>query len=92
MLRKAREWVREAGESVRLVSSLAEELPFRNNTFARVICKGAIDHFQDPQRAVSEMCRVTSSEGKVVISVANFESLSCVLARILNLLSQRFFY
>jgi ubiquinone/menaquinone biosynthesis C-methylase UbiE len=91
MLRKAQEWVRKVGESVRLVSSLAEELPFMNNTFTRVVCKGAIDHFQDPQRAVSEMCRVTSSEGKVVISVANFESLSCVLARTFNRLAQRIF-
>jgi SAM-dependent methyltransferase len=91
MLRKAQEWVRKVEESVTLVSSLAEELPFMNNTFTRVVCKGAIDHFQDPQRAVSEMCRVTSSEGKVVISVANFESLSCLLARKLNLLSQRIF-
>jgi SAM-dependent methyltransferase len=91
MLRKAQERAREVGEIVRLVSSLAEELPFRNATFTRVVCKGAIDHFQDPQRAVSEMCRVTSSEGKVVISVANFESLSCVLARNLNRLAQCIF-
>jgi ubiquinone/menaquinone biosynthesis C-methylase UbiE len=90
MLRKAKEYVKDAGERVQLVSSLAEGLPFMNKTFTRVVCKGAIDHFGNPEEAVSEMCRVTSAEGKVVISVANFESLSCVLARNLNRLSQCF--
>ncbi len=90
MLRKAKETIKSAGEKVQLVSSLAECLPFRNQTFARVVCKGAIDHFCNPEQAISEMCRVTSAEGKVVISVANFESLSCVLARNLNRLTQEF--
>jgi ubiquinone/menaquinone biosynthesis C-methylase UbiE len=89
MLRKAKEQVKDVREKVQLVSSLAEDLPFRNNTFIRVVCKGAIDHFGNPEKAVSEMCRVTTPEGKVVISVANFESLSCVLARNLNRLYQR---
>jgi ubiquinone/menaquinone biosynthesis C-methylase UbiE len=90
MLRKAKEHLKGIGEKVQLVSSLAEGLPFRNNTFLRVVCKGAIDHFGDPEEAISEMCRVTAPEGKVVISVANFESLSCVLARNLNRLCRRF--
>jgi SAM-dependent methyltransferase len=90
MLRKAKDYVKEVGEKVRLVSSLAETLPFMNKTFTRVVCKGAIDHFGNPEQAVSEMCRVTAADGKVVISVANFESLSCSLARNLHRLSQRF--
>jgi SAM-dependent methyltransferase len=89
MLRKAKEYVKDAGEKVWLVSSLAEDLAFMNNTFTRVVCKGAIDHFDNPEQAVSEMCRVASVRGKVVISVANFESLSCVLGKKLNRLSQR---
>lgn len=91
MLRKAKKWLRDSGVKVPLVSSLAEGLPFMNGAFTRVVCKGAIDHFSNPQRAVSEMCRVTAPGGKVVISVANFESLSCFLSRSLNKLSRRFF-
>jgi SAM-dependent methyltransferase len=91
MLRKAKEYVKDAGEKVHLVSSLAEGLPFRNDTFTRVVCKGAIDHFDNPEQAVSEMVRVISARGKVVISVANFESLSCVLGKRLNGLSQCLF-
>ncbi len=90
MLRKAKDWVKNSGEGVKLISSLAEDLPFRNNAFSRVVCKGAIDHFGNPDLAVSEMCRVVDPRGKVVISVANFESLSCSLAKKLNRIFQRF--
>jgi SAM-dependent methyltransferase len=84
MLRKAREGLAKNGERVWLVGSMAETLPFAGHSFQRVVCKGAIDHFRDPDRAVAEMSRVASAEGKVVISVANYESLSCFLSRGLN--------
>jgi SAM-dependent methyltransferase len=84
MLRKAREGLRKSGETVRLVGSLAETLPFAGQSFHRVVCKGAIDHFFSPERAVGEMGRVACLGGKVVISVANFESLSCFLSWNLN--------
>ena len=90
MLRKARAGTKSNGGRVWLVSSMGEKLPFANRVFHRVVCKGAIDHFCNPDQAVSEMCRVTSPEGKVVISVANFESLSCFGARNLNRLYLRF--
>lgn len=89
MLRKAREYVNDAGQKVKLVSSVAEDLPFSNNSFTRVVCKGAIDHFDNPGQALLEMCRVVAAQGKVVIAVANFESLSCVLGKRLNRLSLR---
>ena len=88
MLRKAKEGLKSCAGVVWLVSSLGENLPFASQAFHRVVCKGAIDHFLDPDRAVSEMCRVASPEGRVVISVANFESLSCFLGRSLNGLVQ----
>ena len=90
MLRKAKDWIKNSGKEVELVSSLAEDLPFRAKAFFRVVCKGAIDHFSNPNRAVSEMCRVVDPRGKVVISVANYESLSCRLAKKLNAIFRRF--
>lgn len=81
MLRKAREGLQNSGTTVSLVSSLAERLPFAAGIFHRVVCKGAIDHFLNPGQAVAEMSRVASPNGRVVISVANFESLSCFVAR-----------
>jgi ubiquinone/menaquinone biosynthesis C-methylase UbiE len=89
MLRKAKEGVESFRGAVWLVSSLAENLPFASHTFHRVVCKGALDHFLDPDQAVSEMCRVASPEAKVVISLANFESLGCFLGRNLDRLVQR---
>lgn len=91
MLRKATEQLKETGEAVILVSSRAEDLPFANGAFRRVVCKGAIDHFINPEQAISEMGRVTSPAGKVVISVANFGSLSCLMGLGLNNLYRRFF-
>ncbi len=88
MLGKARQGLKTCGATVWLVSSLAESLPFRSRALQRVVCKGAIDHFLDPDHAVAEMSRVVSPEGKVVISVANFSSLSCFLARGLDRLTR----
>ncbi len=84
MLRKARESLDHKKAAVTLISGIAEGLPFSADAFDRVVCKGAIDHFINPEEAVAEMCRVASSDGRVVISVANFESLSCVLGRCLD--------
>ncbi len=91
MLRKAKEWIDNSGQIVTLVRSVAENLPFRTEVFSRVYCKGAIDHFVDPGEALAEMCRVTKKEGKVIIAVANLGSLSCALARGINLLFKFFF-
>ena len=81
MLQKAREWLYREEAQVVLVGSIAEDLPFVDGSFQRVVCKGAIDHFMNPQKAVAEMCRVACPKGRVVLSVANFESLSCHLGR-----------
>jgi len=59
----------------------SDALPFASGSFDAVICKGAIDHFDQPTRAVAEMARVTSPEGRVVLAIANFDSLSCRVAR-----------
>ncbi len=91
MLGKARAAFRENGNRVTLVSSVAETLPFCRDVFTRVVCKGAIDHFENPDHAVREMCRVAAPDGTVVISVANFESLSCSLGRTLNRVYSRIF-
>jgi hypothetical protein len=40
-----------------------------------------MDHFDRPEEAIAEMARVTSTEGRVVLAIANFESLSCRVGR-----------
>jgi SAM-dependent methyltransferase len=63
------------------VRGWSDRLPFARESFDAVICKGAIDHFDRPTRAIAEMARVTRPAGRVVLAIANFESLACRLAR-----------
>ncbi|MDH3213262.1 MAG: methyltransferase domain-containing protein [Myxococcales bacterium] len=63
------------------VRGWADGLPFASRSFDAVICKGAIDHFDRPTRAIAEMARVTRPDGRVVLAIANFDSLSCRWAR-----------
>ncbi len=63
------------------VRSWSDALPFRDRSFDGVICKGALDHFDRPLDAIAEMARVTRNAGRVVLAIANFESLACRVAR-----------
>ena len=71
------------------VRGWADGLPFATGSFDAVYCKGALDHFDTPERAIAEMARVTRPEGRVVLAIANFESLACRLARGLERLRVR---
>jgi len=63
------------------VRAWADALPFSDDSLDGVVCKGAIDHFDRPLLAISEMARVTRPEGRVVLAIANFDSLACRVAR-----------
>jgi SAM-dependent methyltransferase len=63
------------------VRGWGDALPFADQSFDAVICKGSLDHFDRPAAAVAEMARVTRAEGRVVLAVANFESAGCRVAR-----------
>ncbi len=85
MIDKALSWMGIDGPiPVTMVRSLAEDLPFADHSFDKVVCKGAIDHFVDLDRTFEELVRVTKPDGRVVIGVANFESLSCIVGRNLD--------
>jgi SAM-dependent methyltransferase len=63
------------------VRGWADGLPFADGCFDAVFCKGAIDHFDTPGEAIAEMARVTRSDGRVILAIANFDSFSCRIAR-----------
>lgn len=69
------------GRSALCVRGWADALPFATGSFDAVFCKGALDHFDAPLQAIGEMARVTRRDGRVVLAIANFESLSCRVAR-----------
>ena len=57
-----------------LVHGTASDLPFRDEVFDGVFNVGGINLFSDPERAVSEFCRVTKKGGTVVIGDEGFSS------------------
>ena len=59
------------------VRGWSDALPFADASFDAAYCKGALDHFDRPELAIAEMARVTKREGRVVLAVANFDSLAC---------------
>lgn len=64
------------------VRAFGEALPFGSDTFDAAFCKGSLDHFDDPAGCIAEMARVTRGNGRVVLTVANMDSLSLRLARL----------
>ena len=81
MLGFARERNAGAEEVVVLTRGIAEALPYADETFDRVMCKGSFDHFARPREAMEEIRRVLKPKGRFVMSLANFGSLSCRLGR-----------
>jgi SAM-dependent methyltransferase len=78
------------GAPIHHVRSWADALPFATGSFDAVYCKGALDHFDAPAEAIAEMARVTREDGRVVLAIANFESISCRVARALDVAQARF--
>ena len=72
-----------------MTRTIAEELPFATDAFDRVICQGSLDHFSDGHAFMREAARIIKPEGRVVIALANFESISCRLGRGLDHVKRR---
>jgi len=77
MLRLGQYQSRTVHKAVRVVRGIAESLPYRDCSFDLVMCQGAMDHFADPDRFFAEAARVLKPGGRLVIALANYESLSC---------------
>ena len=90
MLKEARNYLAGYGSEVALVRGIGEALPFKKHSLDKVVCKGALDHFPDPQRSIEEMSHVLKPEGEAVIAIANFESLSCRIGRAWHSIIKKF--
>jgi len=69
------------GTGVALLRGIGEDMPLRSHCFDRVVCKGALDHFPTPEKAIMEMARVVKPGGVVIITVANLDCLGFRLGR-----------
>jgi SAM-dependent methyltransferase len=81
MLAHAREHINGNGAHVTLVHGVSEYLPFRPQSVDKVLCKGALDHFVEPDAVIGQIARVLKPEGQAIIALANFESLGFKLGR-----------
>jgi SAM-dependent methyltransferase len=89
MLRLGHYISKEVLHSVRLVRSVAEVLPFRDASFDLVLCQGSLDHFAQPRLFMSEAARVLAPGGRLVIALANYDSLSCRVGRVAHAAGER---
>ena len=81
MIEKALEFLGDERTKMGMTRSLGENLPFADNSFDKSVCKGAMDHFVDIEKSMAEMARVTKPDGRVIIAIANFESLTCIMGK-----------
>ncbi|MEG0469261.1 MAG: class I SAM-dependent methyltransferase [Longicatena sp.] len=70
-LRKASELMKDSEQSITLCHGDAEALPFQDDVFTCVFHDGNHTPFKDMKKAIQEMVRVTSPEGKIVIMSKN---------------------
>ena len=83
MIKHAQEYITDNVIEVTLIQGAGEYLPFKTDSLDKVLCKGALDHFPDPAKAIEEMARALKPQGKATIAIANFESLGFRLGRCL---------
>ncbi len=85
MIEKALEFLKPSDKNpVILFRGLAENLPLADSSLDKIVCKGALDHFVDMEKTFNEIARVLRPGGMVIISVANFSSLSCLAGKALD--------
>ena len=67
MLGQGREQLEQKSKSAELVLGNAERLPYEDNAFDIVLNYGAVNGYTSPERAITEMLRVTRPSGKIVL-------------------------
>jgi SAM-dependent methyltransferase len=68
MAARARERV---GSDARILEGNAEDLPFPDHAFDRVVASSLLSHVLHPERVVKELKRVTRPGGLVVVSISD---------------------
>ena len=81
MLVRAKEYLTESNRRVVLAQGIGEDLPFKSQSFDKVMCKGALDHFLSPDKTMEEIARVLKPRGEMIVSIANFNSLGFRLGK-----------
>ena len=83
MLSHARETLKLDGYNTAVLQGIGESIPVVPGSIDKVLCKGALDHFSDPDRALLEIARAVRPDGRAVIAIANFESLGFKVGKLI---------
>jgi SAM-dependent methyltransferase len=78
----------DAQASIKLVRAIGERLPVADRSLDVVACQAALDHFADRRAFMQEAARVVKADGRVVVSLNNFEGLACKAGRLLHPLAK----
>jgi ubiquinone/menaquinone biosynthesis C-methylase UbiE len=70
MIERARQLALGSSD-VECVVGDSEQLPFRDGTFTAVLCSSSFHHYPHPGRALEQMARVLSPNGRLVIAEPN---------------------
>ena len=66
---------KEVAQKSHLQTASAQDLPFTAHSFNVVIIKHIVEHLPDPQKAISEIGRVTETGGTLILATPNLDSL-----------------
>ncbi|MBN1374990.1 MAG: methyltransferase domain-containing protein [Dehalococcoidia bacterium] len=83
MLTHAQESLKMDGNNTAVLQAIGESIPVVPGSMDKVICKGALDHFADPRKAIEQMAKAVKPEGQVIIAIANFESLGFKIGKLI---------
>ena len=83
MISHARETLKLDGQNLHVLQSIGEDIPIAPGSINKVVCKGALDHFADPGKALQEMAQVIKPGGYAVVAIANFDSLGFRLGKLI---------
>jgi len=83
MLSHARETLKLDGYNTAVLQGIGESIPVVPGSIDKVLCKGALDHFSDPDRALQQIAAAIKPGGRAVIAIANFESLGFKIGKLI---------
>ncbi len=83
MLSHARESLKLDGTNTMVLQGIGESIPVVPGSIDKVLCKGALDHFADPDKALKQIAAAIRPGGRAVIAIANFESLGFKIGKMI---------
>jgi SAM-dependent methyltransferase len=74
-MRRARRVAQRAGSGVQFATASAEQLPYADGSFDKIVSSSSLEHFRDGGLAIAEMARVLKPGGTLVLTTDNLQSL-----------------